>query len=96
MLTDEEKKIVRLIASDLETGRHLLREKSDWKKVLKTCGSNLRKENYDKLVAELDKAIEHFHWYSDKDESTPREKEILVQFKSGQDYDFYFAIRKSV
>ena len=96
MLTSEERKIVMLIASDLETGRHLLRQKSDWKKVLKTCGDNIKKSDYDKLVEELDNAIEHFHWHSDKDESTPREKEILVHFKSCQDYDFYFAIRKSV
>lgn len=96
MLTTEEKNIISLIATDLETGRHLIRQKSEWKKVLKSCGNNLKQEDYGKLVEELDKAIEHFSWYSDKDESTPREKAILVQFKSCQDHDFYRIIDKKV
>ena len=45
MLTTEEKNIISLIATDLESGRHLIRQKSEWKKVLKSCGNGLKKED---------------------------------------------------
>lgn len=93
MLTSEEKNIISLIATDLETGRHLLRQKSEWKKVLKICGDNIKKDDYDKMTKELRAAMENFDWLSDKDNSSPREKEILIHFKSCQDYDFYMGVR---
>lgn len=94
MLTTEEKNIISLIATDLETGRHLIRQKSEWKKVLKSCGNNLKQEDYDKMVKELKTAMENFDWLSDNDKSNVREKEILLNFKASQDYDFYIGINK--
>ena len=96
MLTEEEKNIISLIATDLESGRHLLRQKSEWKKVLKSCGDNLKKEDYAKITKELMAAMENFDWLSDNDSSSPREKEILIHFKSSQDYDFYMGVRNSI
>ena len=96
MLTTEEKNIISLIATDLETGRHLIRQKSEWKKALKSCGNNLKQEDYDKMVKELKVAMENFEWTSNEDKSNAREKEILICFKSRQDYDFYIGIRRCV
>ena len=96
MLTNEEKNIISLIATDLETGRHLLRQKSEWKKALKICGDNIKKDDYDKMTKELRAAMENFDWLSDKDNSSPREKEILIHFKSCQDYDFYMGVRNNI
>ena len=96
MLKTEEKNLLSLIATDLETGRHLLRKNSDWKKVLRSCGDNLKKTDYDNLKKELETAINKFSWYSDEDETTAREKEILIRFKASQDYDFYIGLRKNV
>lgn len=92
MLTTEEKNIISLIATDLETGRHLIRQTSEWKKVLKSCGNGLKKDDYDKMTTELKSAIDKFDWLSNKDETNAREKEILIHFKSSQDYDFYTGI----
>ena len=96
MLSEEEKNIISLIATDLETGRHLIRQKSEWKKILKACGKNLKQEDYDKMVKELRSAMENFDWLSDKDKSNVREKEILIHFKASQDYDFYMGLKSCV
>lgn len=96
MLTKEEKNIISLIATDLETGRHLIRQKSEWKKILKACGENLKQEDYDKMVKELRIAMENFDWLSDKDKSNAREKEILIHFKASQDYDFYAGLKNYI
>lgn len=96
MLTEEEKNIISLIAADLETGRHLIRQKSDWKRVLKSCGDNVKREDYDEIAKELIRAIGHFGWTSNGDKSNAREKEILIYFKASQDYDFYAGLKNCV
>lgn len=93
MLTSEEKNIISLIATDLASGRDLLRLKSDWKKVLKNCGDNIKKEDYDKMLKEIDEATRNFSWFDLLDKSSDREKEILLHFKTHQDYGFYKGVK---
>ena len=80
-MTEQEKFIISLIACDEETGKHLMRTLKEWGAL------HINIDDYILLKDELELAIQNFKWTSD-DESSYREKELLVHYKSAQDYDF--------
>ena len=80
-MTEQEKFIVSLIACDEATGKHLLRTLSEWDAL------HIDIDEYIKLKDELELAIRNFKW-TDDDESSYREKQLLIYYKSSQDYDF--------
>lgn len=80
-MTGEEKFILTLIASDEATGNHLLRTQKDWEAL------NVDIDQYIMLKDELEMAIKNFRWDME-DNSSYREKELLINYKCYQDYDF--------
>lgn len=80
-MTEQEKFILSIIARDEATGNHLLRTPEEWKAL------NIDIDQYIMLKDELEMAIKNFKWEFE-DESSHREKDLLVHYKCYQDYDF--------
>jgi len=80
-MTEQEKFILSIIARDEATGKHLLRTPEEWKAL------NIDIDQYIMLKDELEMAIKNFKWEAE-DESSHREKDLLVHYKCYQDYDF--------
>lgn len=80
-MTEQEKFILSIIARDEVTGKHLLRTPEEWKAL------NIDIDQYIMLKDELEMAIKNFKWELD-DDSSHREKDLLVHYKCYQDYDF--------
>ena len=80
-MTEQERFILSMIACDEATGKHLLRTPEEWKAL------NIDIDKYIMLKDELEMAIKNFKWDAE-DESSHREKDLLVHYKCYQDYDF--------
>lgn len=80
-MTEQERFILSMIACDEATGKHLLRTPEEWKAL------NIDIDQYIMLKDELEMAIKNFKWELD-DDSSYREKELLINYKCYQDFDF--------
>ena len=81
-LTLKECDIIQMIATDIQSGRHLLREEKGWE------GMPFTKEEHTKMWNEIRLSIRKFSWFESTDFSPRRNLEILVCFKSTSNFEF--------
>ena len=81
-LTEKERIILAQIASDMQSGRHLLRDEKWWENKPYT------KYEYERAWDDLMLSIRAFSWYETNDFATRRNLEFLICFKSYSNYDF--------
>lgn len=82
-LSDKEKQILSQIATDQETGRHLLRTDKEWEAI------GISKNEYNEVFMELLKANVYFDWVcSDWDENVEKQVMMLLFVKSHMNREF--------
>lgn len=82
-LSTKDEQILAQIASDIESGRHLLRTEEGWKAL------GIGKDEYNKVFFDLIYANVYFDWVgSDWDETIERQAMMLLFVKSHLNYEF--------
>lgn len=82
-LSEKDEQILAQIASDIESGRHLLRTEEGWKAI------GIDKVEYNKMFYDLIYANVYFDWASsDWDETIERQAMMLLFVKSHMNYEF--------
>lgn len=82
-LSKTDERILAQIASDIESGRHLLRTEDEWKTI------GIDRAEYNKVFYDLIYANVYFDWTSsDWDETIERQARMLLFVKSHMSYEF--------
>jgi hypothetical protein len=81
-LTDHEKHLISQMASDSQTGRHLLRDEDGWKEL------GINKREYFALSEQIGRFARDFSFIT-HDGTTRTEREMLLYFKCCLDKEFY-------